>query len=80
LVAHRKLAGVHDLYTARAAIRQQAPAGCRVGAHRKLAGVHDLYTARAAIRQPDLHCTGRHPATLIFSIFRIQENIISKIF
>ena len=41
-----------DLYTARAAIQQPAPAGCGVVAHRKLAGVDDLYTARAAIRQP----------------------------
>ena len=38
--------------TARAAIRQPAPAGCEVVAHRKLAGVDDDYTARAAIRQP----------------------------
>jgi len=48
----RKLAGVDDLCTARAAIRQPAPAGCGVVAHRRLAGVDDDYTARAAIRQP----------------------------
>ena len=41
-----------DDYTARAAIRQQAPAGCWLAAHRRLAGVYDLYTARTAIRQP----------------------------
>ncbi len=45
-----------DDYTARAAIRQPAPAGfpasCWVVAHRRLAGVDDDYTARAAIRQP----------------------------
>ena len=41
-----------DLYTARAAIRQPALAGCGVMEHRKLAGVNVLYTARAAIRQP----------------------------
>ena len=40
-----------DDYTARAAIRQPAPAGCGVVAHRRLAGVDDDYTARAAIRQ-----------------------------
>ncbi len=51
-MAHRRLAGVDDLYTARAAIRQPAPAGCGVVAHRRLAGVDDLYTALAAIRQP----------------------------
>ena len=50
--AHRKLAGADDLYTARAANQQLAPAGCRGLAHRKLAGVDDLYNARAAIRQP----------------------------
>jgi hypothetical protein len=33
VVAHRKLAGVDDLYTARAAIRQPAPACCGVVAH-----------------------------------------------
>ena len=38
-----------DDYTAAAAIRQPAPAGCGVAAHRRLAG---LYTAAAAIRQP----------------------------
>ena len=36
------LAGVDDLYTARAAIRQPAPAGCGVVAHRRLADVDDL--------------------------------------
>jgi hypothetical protein len=47
-----------DVYTARAAIWQQAPTGCRVvvqWVHRRLAGVDDAsygYTARAAIRQP----------------------------
>ena len=41
-----------DDYTARAAIRQPAPAGCWVAAHSRLAGVDDDYTARAAIRQP----------------------------
>ncbi len=41
-----------DDYTARAAIRQPALAGCWVVAHRRLAGVDDNYTARAAIRQP----------------------------
>ena len=47
----RKLAGVDDLCTALAVIRQPAPAGCRVVAHRRLAGVDDDdYTARAAIR------------------------------
>ncbi len=51
MVAHRKLAGVGDLYTARAALRQPAPAGGWSVAHGKLAGVDDLYTARAAIRQ-----------------------------
>ncbi len=39
------LAGVDDLYTARAAIRQLVPAGCRLVVHRKLASVDDLYTA-----------------------------------
>ena len=43
MVAHRKLAGADDLYTARAANRQQARAGCGVVAHRKLAGADDLY-------------------------------------
>ena len=55
MAAHSRLAGVADLYTARAAIRQPAPAGCGVVAHRRLAGVDDAsynYTARAAIRQP----------------------------
>ena len=51
-LAHRKLAGADDLYTARAANRQPAQAGCGVVAHRKLAGADDLYTARAANRQP----------------------------
>jgi hypothetical protein len=40
--AHRKLAGVDELYTALAAIRQPALAGCWMAAHRKLAGVDDL--------------------------------------
>ena len=43
------LAGVDDRYTARAANRQPAPAGCGGLAHKKL---DDLYTARAANRQP----------------------------
>ncbi len=43
---------MEELYTARAAILQPAPACCWVVAHRKLAGVDDLYTARAAIWQP----------------------------
>jgi hypothetical protein len=51
LLSHR-LAGVDDLYTARAADLQPAPAGCWVVAHRKPADVDDLYTARAADRQP----------------------------
>ncbi len=50
VAAHRKLAGVDDLYTARAANRHAAPAGCGVVANRKLAGVDDLYTA--ANQQP----------------------------
>ncbi len=41
-----------DLYTARAAIRQPAPACCGLAAHGRLAGVDDLFTALAAIRQP----------------------------
>ena len=45
-------AGADDLYTAWAANRQPAPAGCRGLEYRKLAGVDDLYTARAANRQP----------------------------
>ena len=50
--AHGKLAGVYHLYVARAAIRQQAVAGCWGGAHGKRAGVpvDDLYIALAAIR------------------------------
>ncbi len=55
VAAHRRLDGVDDDYTAvtaRADIRQPAPAGCGVVAHRRLAGVDDLYTAAAAIRQP----------------------------
>ncbi len=44
-MAHRKLAGVGDLYTARAAIRQPAQAVCGVVEHRKLAGVDDSYIA-----------------------------------
>jgi hypothetical protein len=46
-MAYRKLAVAEDLYTAWAAKRQPAPAGCRVVAHRKLAGADDLDTARA---------------------------------
>ena len=45
-------AGADDLYTAWAANRQPAPAGCGGVAYRKLAGVDDLYIARAANRQP----------------------------
>ena len=48
VVAHRKLAGVDDLYTARAAIWQPALISCEVVAHRRLVGVDDLYTALAA--------------------------------
>ena len=70
-------AGVDDLYTAWAANRQPAPAGCGGVAYRKLAGVDDLYTARAANRLGpaagggaqearwrgrSLHCTGCQPA------------------
>ena len=44
------LAGADDLYTARAANRQPARAGCEGVTHRKLAGVDDLFTARAANR------------------------------
>jgi hypothetical protein len=53
---YRKLTRVDDLYTARAANRQLAPAGCGGITHRKLASVDDqcLYTARAAIQQPAL--------------------------
>ena len=43
-MAYRKLAGVDDLYTAWAAIRQPAQAVCGVVAHRKLAGVDDRNT------------------------------------
>ncbi len=42
---------MNGLYTARAAIRQPAPACCWVVEHRMLAGVDDLYTARATILQ-----------------------------
>ncbi len=50
-----KVAGVDDLYTARAAIRpllQQAVAGCLEVAHGKLTGVDEL----------PLYCTGHQPA------------------
>ena len=59
-MAHRKLAGVDDLYTARAANRQPAQvSSCWGVAHRKLAGADDLYTERAANRQPDPDGCGR---------------------
>ncbi len=45
---HRKIAGVDDLYTARSADRQLAPAGCWGGGAEENADVDDVYTARAA--------------------------------
>ena len=49
VVAHRRLSGVEDFYTALSAIWRPAPAGCRLVAHRRLAGVDDYNTAAAAI-------------------------------
>ena len=52
-----KLAGIEDLYTARAANRQPAPAGCwGVGVRDALAD--DLSTALAANRRPALLAVG----------------------
>ncbi len=61
-----------DLYTARAAIRQPAPAGCWVAVHRRLAGVDNDYTALAAIWQPAPACCcimGRRAGVRIFCIW-----------
>ena len=49
-LTYGKLAGVDELYIARAAIWQQAVACCLEMAHGKLAGVDDLYIVPPAIR------------------------------